>query len=248
MTMMVKNTLNNANDDIKVQFPQGAGGVFLSSVLACCTQDIKWEKNQRINFHAFPAQVAYSHTFKKSSNVICIDSPLARYNFWVNYFRKKILCEVPYYRYQGKKWIKSPFENLDAKKDGFWLLNQARFIDHYVCQQSWQIDWIEMLEHPAKAWETIDQFLESNQKNNFWTLSQWLEAVDNYCNTLPKKITINPHHVHWQIWAIGILQNQDIISEIDIIENFRNQAYTQWLYKYIENALDYTIKRTYYIG
>jgi hypothetical protein len=248
MTMIVKNTLNKVNDDIKVQGPQGAGSIFLSSVLACCTLDMKWEKKQRINFHAFPAQVASSHTYFKSSNVICIDSPSARYNFWVNFFRKKILYEVSYYRYQGKKWIKSPFQNLDDRENAFWLLNQARFIDQYVCEQSWIIDWIEMLEYPSSVWRTINEFLESNKKNNFWTLSQWLEAVDDYRNTLPKKITINPHHVHWQIWAIGILQNQGITSEIDMIENFRNPEYQQWLYRYIENTLDYTGKRTYYIG
>jgi|688.fasta_scaffold742285_1 hypothetical protein len=233
--------------DIQVEFPHGAGGVFLSSVLGCCTQGIEWEKKQRINFHKFPTRIPSNHLFERSSNIISIDSPLARYNFWVYYFRKRILWELPYYRYQGKKWVKCPYEDLDIKGDGFWLLNQARFIDQYVSQQPWKIDWIEMLEYPEKAWEIIDQFLESNQKNNFWTLSQWLESLNDYRCTLPKKIVINPHHIHWQIWATGILQNQDITSGIDI-KNFQDKEYRQWLYSYIEKTLEYTEKRTYHTG
>lgn len=234
--------------NIQVEFPQGAGGMFLSSVLTCCTHGIGWEKKQRHNFHTFPTQVESNHYFKKSANIISIDNPLARYNFWIYYFRKRIIRELSHYRYQGKKWIKCPFKDLDARKDAFWLVDQARFIDQYTTRQSWKIDWIEMLEFPEKSWETIDMFLQSNFIPNSWTLSQWLEAVEDYRNTLPKKITINPHHVHWQIWAIGILQNQGITSEIDMIENFRNLDYQQWIGKYLENTIDYTEKRTYYIG
>jgi len=245
---MVVDTDKKFVSDIQVEYPHGAGGAFLSSVLGCCTQGIYWEKKKRINFHKFPTQVENNHLFERSSNIISIDSPSARYNFWVYYFRKRILWELPYYRYQGKKWIKFPYEDLDTREDGFWLLNQARFIDHYASQQPWKINWIEMLEHPSKSWEIINQFLESNQKNNFWTLSQWLAAVDDYRETLSKKIVINPHHVHWQIWAIGVLQNQGIISEIDMLKQFQSQEYRQWLYSYLEKTLEYTEERTYRIG
>lgn len=234
--------------DIKVEYPQGAGGVFLSSVLSCCTHGVEWKKTHRVNFHNFPTQIPSGHSFDKSHSIIGIDSPLARYNFWVYYFRKRILWELPYYRYQNKKWIKCPDKNLDYRGDGFWLLDQARYIDTYICQQYWKIDWIEMIEYPEKAWDTIVKFIDSNQKHNFWTTSQWVEAVDDYRDTLSQKIAINPRHVHWQIWAIGVLQNRGITSEIDIIKNFGNQEYQQWLYSYIENTIDYTEKRTYRIG
>ena len=78
---MAVNADNKFDHVIQVEFPHGAGGVFLSSVLGCCTQGIEWEKKQRINFHNFPTQVLSNHLFERSSNIIGIDSPLARYNF-----------------------------------------------------------------------------------------------------------------------------------------------------------------------
>jgi hypothetical protein len=186
--------------------------------------------------------------FDQSPNVLAIDSPEARYNFWVYYFRKRILWELNYYRYKGMKWIKCPYQDLDIKGDGFWLLDQARFINTYECQQHWRINWTEMLDNPLGSWETIKEFLDSNGKFNFWSQSQWLEAIDDYRMTLPNKIVINPHHVHWQIWAISVLQDQGISPGIDIIQNFKNKEYKEWLYPYQENIIKYTEARTYCIG
>ena len=227
------------NNDIVVEYPQGAGGAFLSSVLACCTKDLSWT-NRAVNFHKSIYQIAGNHWFPPAGNVISIDDPGARYNFWIYYFKKRIVYELKHYRYQDKKWIQCPYETLDSRGDGFWLLNQCKFIISYQTQQSWKINWTQMITDPTTTWTTIQNFLEENYQPNHWNLQQWLTAVDSYKQTLSGKITLNPHQVRWQIWATALLQQQGITPDFDLIDNFRKPIFVAWLDKHNASLMKLT--------
>lgn len=244
---MTNNQKTIINRDIIVEYPQGAGGAFLSTVLACCTEDLSWI-NRSVNFHKTASQIAGNHWYAPANNIISIDDPGARYNFWLYYFRKRIVYELEHYRYQNKRWVKCPYENLDSRGDGFWLLNQCKFIISYQTQQPWKINWSQMITDPARVWNTVENFLEENHQPNHWKLEQWLTAVDSYKQTLSKKITINPHQVRWQIWATALLQEQGITPDFDLIDNFRSPEFLKWLNKHSQTLLNTTKEYTWCLG
>lgn len=231
--------------DIKVEYPQGAGGMFISTVLFCCVRDVDWVDTKRVNFHNSPCRVDSNHFFPENENTISIDSPRSRYNFWIYYFRKRLMRDEIIYRHHGRRWIKCPFQSLDIAGDGYWVLDQCRYINTYQSRQKWNIDWIQMIQDPDPAWETIQSFLESNKKQNFWKKSQWYQALSNYKETLPKKVVINPNHVSWQIWATAVLQDKGIAPAFHIPTHFGDKIYLEWLSAYIPDILEYTKEKTW---
>jgi hypothetical protein len=231
-------------NEIFVESPPGAGGSFLRSVLGHCTKDLYWASEKRINFHGLVSvnvNVNGNHYYEPAQNIINIDSPNARYNFWINYFRKRIVYELPRYHYQGRRWIKSPNKDSTRQDDGFWILNQCRFIINYRSLQPWKISWTEMLQDPEAGWQVIQEFLDANHQHNYWRMDQWISAVNDYKQTL-SKIKINTNHVSWQIWATALLQEQGIIPSFDLIDNFRKPQFFQWLNNYQQNLVETTQK------
>jgi hypothetical protein len=234
------------SDNLKVEQPPGAGGAFLQSVLACCTTDLPWH-DQTINYHKSLYKISGQHYIEPANNVISIDDSGARYNFWGNYYKKRVMYELEKSRYLGRRWIRSD-QNLESlEQDGFWLLNQCRFIISYNSRQHWKISWIDMLTDPETCWKTILEYLQANHQHNYWGLDQWISAVNGYRQTLAKP-TINLHHVRWQIWAIALLQEQRIAPRFSLIENFRKPIFLSWLDKHNDRLLELTKKYTYTPG
>ena len=228
-------------DNVVVEYPQGAGGAFLSTVLACCITNCPWEQ-RKINFHRSPVKTQGNHWCSPANNIISIDDAGAKFNFWIYYYKKRVVHELTHYRHQQRRWVKCPYENIDSRGDAFWLLNQVNFIISYQSQQSWKISWGQMLEKPNIAWQTIQEFLEDNHQPNCWNLEKWLLAVNHYRKTLPNKVYINPFHTRWQIWAIALLQTQGIVPEFDIVDNFGKPIFKSWLENYNKDLIDQTQK------
>lgn len=231
-------------NDLVVEYPHGAGGKFLSSVLACCITNVPWQP-QTVNYHRTPISVKCNHAFDPAPNIISIDDPGARYNFWINYFKKRVIYELEYYRYNNCRWIKCPYEELDSPHDAFWLINQCRFIISYQSQQPWHISWSQMLTDPASVWKIVQEYLEATNQPNYWTLSKWSEVVEEYRRTLPTKITMNTNHIKWKIWAVSLLQERGIIPNFDIIANFRKPKFLTWLDKHNQDLLEITKQYTW---
>jgi len=227
------------NSKILVEYPHGAGGAFLSRVLACCTTNLPWKPGP-INFHNLTYKVNNAHWYDdRANNIISINDSRAKYNFWIYYFRKRVVHELIHYRYQQQRWIKCPYADVTAREDGLWLLNQCRFIMQYQTNQPWKISWIEMLENPANSWKTIQNFLESNNQPNHWNIDQWNSAVDDYRKTL-SKVVINQHHARWQIWAAAVLQEQGMIPDFDLVDNFRKVEFVNWIDGHSNKLVEYT--------
>jgi len=222
-----------------VAYPPGAGGAFLTEVLSHCTNDLHWVSKKRINFHGtFMANG--NHYFKSAQNIISIDSPDARYNFWINYFKKRLCYEFPrYYNCQGHRCIEAPIYNSTSYDDVFWVLNQCRFIIRYQSLHSWKISWTKMLQDPEVVWQGIQEFLDANHQHNYWKLDQWMLAVNDYKQTL-SKVKINTNHASWQIWAVAVLQEQGITPSFNLVDNFRKPQFFQWLNDYQQNLIKTT--------
>ena len=227
--------------NVAVEYPQGAGGAFLSQVLACCIANQPLQSNiHGVNFHKIPLRTESQHVFTPANNVISIDDPRARYNFWIYYFRKRVALELTYYRHGKHRWIKCPYADLDHREDANWLVNQCRFIINYQSQQHWSINWIQMMENPVDVWPTVCEFLAANKEPNHWNLDRWIDAVNTYRETLRVKTQINVNQVRWQIWATALLINQKIWPDFDMIENFRNPVFVQWLKDHQSYVIGYT--------
>ena len=234
-------------DDLVVEYPHGAGGTFLQSVLACSTKDLPWHP-QTINWHNSKNRVQGCHWFGPANNIISIDDSCARYNFWSNYYKKRVVHELEKSRYLGRRWIQCPYENFESvQQDGFWLLNQCRFIISYDSQQPWKISWIDMLTDPETCWKTILQYVQANHQHNYWSLDQWISAVHGYRQTLANP-TFNLHHARSQIWATALLQEQGILPNFDLMKNFRKHIFLSWLDKHHDLLLEITKKCTYIPG
>jgi len=225
---------------ICVEYPPGAGGAFLASVLGHCTENLHWVSKKRMNFHDL-SKIENCHYTESAQNVISIDSTDARYNFWINYFRKRVAYELSRYNYEGCRWIRAPYKYETRHNDGFWVLNQCRYIISYRSSQPWKISWTEMLQDPGAVWQVIHEFLDANHQHNYWKVDKWIQAVNDYKQTL-SKIKINTNHVSWQIWATALLQEQDITPSFDLIDNFKKPQFFQWLNGYQQNLVETTQK------
>lgn len=195
-----------------------------------------------------PNRMSAGHHLPESSSTICIDSPKSRFNFWIYYFKKKIIHELDYYYHRGRRRVKCPFHDLDSREDGFWLLDQCKFIQTYQSAQKWKIDWVEMIENPELAWAKINDFLEHNQKTNYWSLDHWIRALDNYKSTIVN-VKINTNHASWKIWAAAALQSQGIGPPgWNLSDNFNNHLFNNWIKIYQDDMVAYTEKTRYFLG
>jgi hypothetical protein len=79
-----------------------------------------------------------------------------------------------------------------------------------------------MLQDPGAVWQVIHEFLDANHQHNYWKVDKWIQAVNDYKQTL-SKIKINTNHVSWQIWATALLQEQDITPSFDLIDNSQDR-------------------------
>lgn len=245
---MSNHKYNLVSDQVMVEYLPGSGGRFLKLVLASCMTNSAWVPMQRVNFHNREITVLGNHHYEPANNIIGIDSSNARYNFWLNYFKKRVLHELTKYTYQGNRWIKCPDADSDVYHDGYWLLNQCRFIIDYKSIQPWKIDWVEMLQNPEASWQTIQEFLTANNQPNYWNLDQWILAVNDYKKTVFTNIKINPAHRSWQIWAVALLQEQGITPNFNLIDNFRSPCFFQWLNEYQQDLVELTKKTTFNLG
>jgi hypothetical protein len=104
-----------------------------------------------------------------------------------------------------------------------------------------------MLTDPETCWKIILQYLQANHRHNYWSLDQWISAVNNYQQTLAKP-KINVRHARWQIWATALLHEQEILPNFDLMENFRKPIFLSWLDKHNDCLLEITKKCTYMPG
>jgi hypothetical protein len=234
-------------NDLVVEFPHGSGGIFLSAVLGCCIKNAPWQRytdcvplRYTVNHHLTTVSARSNCVLDPAPNIISIDDPGARYNFWINYFKKRVLNELDWYRYNNRRWTKCPYQDLDSRGDAFWLINQCKFLINYRSQQPWRISWIQMLNDPASAWKVVQEYLETNNQPNYWNLTKWTEAVQEYQQTLPANIPLNTHHIKWQIWAVALLLEQRITPNFDLIDNFRNTKFLTWLDNYNQDLIKIT--------
>ncbi len=226
--------------DLKIEYPHGAGGSFIAAVLFCCITDTEWISGLRTNFHP-DKKIQSNHLYDLSDTVLKVDSPLARYNFWIYYWKKRVLFELKYYRKGVNRWIKCPYQDFGSKwkSDGFWVLNQCRFIQDYCQNQTWRLDWLDIVNLRPEPWQIIDRWLQYHGAKNFWTFEQWCLAVKDYTVTLPK-VKINTNHISWKIWCVAYLQNQGIYPDFDLHENFYSERFNRWLESYNNSIVEHT--------
>jgi hypothetical protein len=104
-----------------------------------------------------------------------------------------------------------------------------------------------MLTDPETCWKTILQYLQANHQHNYWSLDQWIGAVNSYRQTLAKP-TFNVRHARWQIWATALAQEQGILPNFDLMDNFRKPIFLSWLDEHTDYLLEITKKCTYMPG
>jgi hypothetical protein len=230
-------------NNIQVSYPQGSGGVWISSVLHyCAVLDLKWVP-QKINFHGHSERkINNFHHADVADNVLSIGNGNYKYNFWKLYTYKRILHELTYKRVRGMRVVVAPYDNyVDEKDDFFWLVNQCRFIQSYQCDGKFQIDWQNLFYNPEKSWNTICEFLEHNQIENCRTIDQFLVILENYKTTCRQiNFNINFKHKLFKIWALAFLQNNNYVASFDIFENFEKAITDNWISTHKDLILDYT--------
>jgi hypothetical protein len=236
--------------ELQVSSSPGAGGNWLASVLNyCITPNSEWI-TQKINFHSVD-KIKFVHNPVIDNNTLSIGNNLYKYNFWKLYLHKHVLRSCRYVRVRGKKFIVNPYNNKDHnnKDSFFWLINQCRFIQSYQCGGKFQIDWQDLFAHPERAWTTICNFLEHNNKKNHINFSQFKMVLNNYtktCQDVNYKVNVN--HRLFLIWSLAFLQNNDFAAPFDIFDKFDSEELMGWIHKFQPIILDYTYQNRLLIG
>lgn len=234
-------------EKIKVSFPQGAGGHWLSSVLYSAVTNQSFERQTK-NFHNTNKLIDREHSTPANDQTISIDSNFARFNFWTYYMTKRILKELPYERVHGKRLPKFHLEDSADQRNFFSLIDQSRFILSYKYQGQFQIEWTDLWQNPNRSWDIICKFLDQNDLQNYWNLSRFEQAVDAYHNTIiNNRIYINIKHRSFQIWALGMLQNLDITPPFVFFDKFGSAEYTHWLTSHLPIITENTKQQMYIV-
>lgn len=217
-------------DRIKVSFPQGAGGLWLSYVLQTCIDAKSWQDQNR-NFHSAPQSIYSGHDIDASDSVLSIGSDASRYDFWRVFCYKSIIHEVPWYRVNRQRLPISPYQHTgDPRDDFFWLINQCRHIQSYQYTGRFQIAWRDVLDCPERVWQTICEFLQANNIENQAEFDDFQRMRANYVRTCSgAHNTINVNHKMFQIWCLALLQNHNVPAPFDTFENFNNKIMHDWL-------------------
>jgi hypothetical protein len=230
-------------NNIQISYPQGAGGVWLATVLHyCITPDAKWLP-RTINFHNHDnRKIANFHEIKVEDNVLSIGNGDYKYNFWKLYIYKRILHELTYKRVRGMRLVIAPYDNYANERDDFfWLVNQCRFIQDYYCPGQFQIDWKTLFYNPEQAWTIICNFLEYHQIKNYCSFDQFMTVLENYQNTCkPVNLSINFKHKLFKVWALAFLQNNNFTSPTNLFDNFESTIIDDWILSNKDLILDYT--------
>jgi hypothetical protein len=230
-------------NNIQISYPQGAGGVWLSTVLHYCTVlDSEWVL-RKTNFHGhYERKIDNFHHTDVADNVLSIGNGNYKYNFWKLYTYKRILHELTYKRVRGMRLVVAPYDNyINNEDDFYWLVNQCRFIQDYHCAGKFQLDWYDLFYNPEKSWNTICEFLEHNQIKNYRTIDQYLIVLENYKTTCRQiNFNINFKHKLFKIWALSFLQNNNYVASFDIFENFEKAITDNWILNHKDLILDYT--------
>jgi len=231
---------------ISVEFPHGAGGTWLSHIIHCTINNTEF-LNSQVNWHESAvifAQHNLSLEKKASDNRISISSYNAKYNFWVSYVKKRIMHELTYTRYKNIRLPVCPYQKNTTQYEDFeWLLNQCKFIINYEPLE-YNLNWTDLYEDKISAWNTICDRLAAS---NLPTLEykKFCHYVDIYLKSIPK-IVICPNHKYFHIWAIALLDINDLSPNFDIFENLATPEYYQWYEKHKDFVLNETKKLAYF--
>ena len=236
---------------ISVEFPHGAGGSWLSHVIHCTINDTDFT-NSQVNWHQETAVYAQHNVslkttpnfIKYNANQISISSCNAKYNFWVSYYKKRIIHELAYTRYKNIRLPVCPYqENTTQYEDFEWLLNQCKFIIRYEPLE-YNLNWTDLYEDKISAWNVIcDRLVASNLPTLEY--KKFCHYVDIYLKSLPK-IVIRPNHKYFHIWAIALLEINDLSPNFNVFENLATPEYYQWYEKHKDFVLNETKKLVYF--
>jgi len=231
---------------ISVEFPHGAGGTWLSHIIHCTINNTEF-LNSQVNWHE-SAVIFAQHNLSLEKNFgdnrISISSCNAKYNFWASYVKKRIMNELTYTRYKNIRLPVCPYQKNTTQYEDFeWLLNQCKFIINYEPLE-YNLNWTDLYEDKISAWNTICDRLAAS---NLPTLEykKFCHYVDIYLKSIPK-IVIRPNHKYFHIWAIALLDINDLSPNFDIFENLATPEYYQWYEKHKDFVLNETKKLAYF--
>jgi len=234
--------------NIKICYPPGSGGGWLTRVIEHCTiGPIAWPDQPR-NFHQYqsgpgPKHFVSTHDLEPADNVLYIGHNQCRYTFWRLFVIKKICMDLPYTRVsldhgQARMIFCSEFD--DPQQDFFWLINKCRFIQNHSYQGAYDIDWTDLWHDPESVWTTICEFLDHNQVKNLGDLDFFIGAIDKYKKSCKIKHTANFQHRFFQIWCLAYLHNLDIFPPMDCYRKFGSAELVDWLQSHRDLILPYT--------
>jgi hypothetical protein len=242
--------------DLKIVYPQGAGGAWLRHVITCAITNRTWE-DHNVNFHATISSsvIEQRHTFDNyNNNNISISDDSCKYNFWILYVVKRLFYELDYTRHNGGRilFCDSDMINLyemkTLKDHFFWTINQCRYLQGFKWRGQFEIRWKNLFVNPQQAWNSICCFLEENGQKNYWSYQQFLLALDNYkltCSRVRPKI--NFKQKQFLIWSLAYLQNSEIPAPFDVFENFGTPIMMDWINEHQEKITEYTKKSLFEI-
>jgi hypothetical protein len=238
--------MKNHYNSIKVSFPQGAGGLWLSYVLQTCIDPKPWQDQTR-NFHNTPQLIHSSHSLPESDSVISIGTDASRYDFWRVYCHKSIIHEVPWCRINQHRLPISPYQHTgNPRDDFFWLINQCRHIQSYQYQGQFKVLWRDVVDRPIKAWNTVCDFLQANNIKNQVTFAEFEHMQKNYVQTCAGvNNSINRRHKLFQIWCLALLQEHQVLAPFDTFENFDSKIMQDWFAKNRDLIQSFTLANLY---
>lgn len=244
--MAIADTSNQPN--IVVVYPHGSGGQWLSRVLSRMLNGEPWEYHHK-NFHTktLSPLIGKSHMPVDRSVNLIIDSPKAKYNFWLNYVRKRVCYSLSYRYVDGRRIYQNPYQQVTPAEDFFWLMTQCGFIQKSSFQSCWQLDWCDLVSDPDRFYQGILDCLAHAGLVCRTERDMFDQARDNYLQT----VTLVPkhNHNHWfhMIWSLALLQNHGTVPDFPVFTNIKSNKIKSWLAQHHDWIQNQTSLMSYHV-
>lgn len=236
------------NPRITVIYPHGSGGQWLSRLLSRMVDGCPWDRSD-INFHTkeLAPEISKAHAPLDNSISLIIDSPQAKFNFWLNYVRKRVCYTLKYDRHQGRRIYQNPYESLAPEENFLWLITQCRFIQQSSFSGPWMLDWRDLVRDSNGFYQQLRDCLSCAGLYCQHDLSFFDRARENYLRTATLRPKYNANHWFCMIWSLALLQNQGIVFDYPVFQSFRDGSFKSWIAQHRALIDDLTQSMSYHV-
>jgi hypothetical protein len=240
------------SNKLVISYPQGSGGTWFAHLLDCMINNNRFYSS-KTNWHSAKAvpnprvRIVVNHELANPDFNL---SGFCIYNFWCYYYVKRFVYDLggprPHQNSHGRvlRIVKCPYQNnAQAQQDFEWMFLQAKFIAQYNLKNTYNMDFVDLVNRPDRFYNNIIQVLNQRGIEHVDDYDFFLTARNTYIDSIKnlKKSNINVNHHHYRLWELAYIDGVlDRSPGFDYFEYFGTSKMQDWINQFRPTVLDQT--------